>query len=86
MIFLSLGVDQNVVNKNNDKLVQLWHKHRIHQVHEISRCIGKAKRHHQIIIESISGREGRLRYITWLDFDLMVTGTEINLREDFGSG
>jgi hypothetical protein len=72
--------------KNNDKLVQLRHKHQIHQIHEISRGIGKAKRHNQILIESISGREGRLWYVRWLDFYLMVTRTKINLGENPGSG
>jgi hypothetical protein len=41
MLFFILRVDQNVINEDHDKLVQLGHEHRIHQVHEVSRSIGK---------------------------------------------
>jgi hypothetical protein len=43
MFFLILGVDQDVINEYNDKLDQLWHEHRIHQVHEMCRSIGEFK-------------------------------------------
>jgi hypothetical protein len=44
MLFFTLGIDQDVVSEDNDKLVQLWHEHGVHQVHEMCRSIGEPKR------------------------------------------
>jgi hypothetical protein len=30
MIFFILGVDQDVINEDHDKLVQLWHEYGVH--------------------------------------------------------
>jgi hypothetical protein len=30
MLFLTLGIDQDVVNEYHDKLVQLWHEYGVH--------------------------------------------------------
>jgi hypothetical protein len=43
MLFIILGVDQDVINEDNDKLVQLRHEYGIHQVHEMCRSIGEPK-------------------------------------------
>jgi hypothetical protein len=43
MIFFTIGIDQDVVNEDNHKLVQLRHEYRVHQVHEICRSIGTPK-------------------------------------------
>jgi hypothetical protein len=85
MLFCSLGVDEYVVNKDYDKLIKLWHKHRIHEVHEVGWSIGKTERHDQIFIQAISGREGCLWNIARSNLDLMIAGAEVNLGEDFGS-
>jgi hypothetical protein len=61
MIFFSLGIDQDVINEDNDKLVQIRHEYRVHQVHEMCKSIGESKRHNQILIQSISGGESGLR-------------------------
>jgi hypothetical protein len=34
MVFVVLGVDKDVVNEDYDKLIQLFHKYLIHEVHE----------------------------------------------------
>jgi hypothetical protein len=34
MVFAVLGVDKDVVNEDHDKLIQLFHKHFVHEVHE----------------------------------------------------
>ena len=34
MIFVTLGVDKDVINEDYNKLVQLFHKYLIHEVHE----------------------------------------------------
>jgi hypothetical protein len=43
MLFFTLGIDQDVIDEDNNKLVQLWHEYRVHQVHEMCRSIGESK-------------------------------------------
>jgi hypothetical protein len=43
MLFFTLGIDQDVINEDHDKLVQLRHEHRVHQVHEMRRSTGESK-------------------------------------------
>jgi hypothetical protein len=43
MLFFTLGIDQDVINEDHDKLVQLRHEYRVHQVHEMCRSIGEFK-------------------------------------------
>jgi hypothetical protein len=86
ILFFILGVEQDVVNENHDKLVQLRHEYGVHQVHEMCRSIGESKRHNQILIQPIPGGEGSLRDVFQTDLDLMVTRTEIDLRKDLSTG
>jgi hypothetical protein len=72
MLFFTLGIDQDVINKYHDKLVQLWHEYGVHQVHEMCMSIGESKRHNQILIQPIPG-EASLRNIFRVDLDLMIT-------------
>jgi len=39
MVFLILGINKDVINENHDKLVELRHEYRVHEVHEVSRGI-----------------------------------------------
>jgi hypothetical protein len=73
MLLFALRVDQDVVNEEHDKLVQLRHEHRFHQVHEMCRSIGESKRHNQILVQHVPSGEGSLRNIFWMDLDLMIT-------------
>jgi hypothetical protein len=43
MLLFTLGIDQDVINEDHDKLVQLWHEHGVHQVHKMCRSIGESK-------------------------------------------
>jgi hypothetical protein len=43
ILFFILGVDQDVVNEDHDKLAQLRHEYGVHQVHEMCRSIGESK-------------------------------------------
>jgi hypothetical protein len=45
MLLFVLGVDQDVINEDHNKLVQLQHEYKVHQVHEMCRSIGESKRH-----------------------------------------
>jgi hypothetical protein len=43
MLFLTLTKDQDVINEDHNKLVQLFHENRVHQVYEVSGGIGQTK-------------------------------------------
>jgi hypothetical protein len=43
MLLFTLGVDQDVINEDHDKFVQLRHEYGVHQVHEMCRSIGESK-------------------------------------------
>jgi hypothetical protein len=86
MLFFTLGIDQDIINEDHDKLVQLRHEYGVHQVHEMCRSIGESKRHNQILVQPIPGREGSLRNIFHTDLDLMITRTEIDLGKDSCTG
>jgi hypothetical protein len=85
MLLFTLGIDQDVINEDHDKLVQFWHKYGVHQLHEMCRSIGEPERHNQILVQLIPGREGSLRDIFQMDLDLMITRTEIDLEKDFST-
>jgi hypothetical protein len=86
MLFFTHGIDQDDVNEYHDKLVQLQHEYRVHQVYEMCRIIGESKRHNQILIQPIPGGEGNLRNVFRVDLDLMVTQSKIDLGKDFSTG
>jgi hypothetical protein len=79
MLFLTLKKDQDVINKDHDKLVQLFHENRVHQVHEVSGGVGQTKRHYHILIKAVSGQESSLRDIFFTDLDLMIARMKVNL-------
>jgi hypothetical protein len=81
----SLRVYKNVVSEYHDKLVQLRHEDKVHEVHEVCWCICQPKRHHKILIETISCSESRLGYIFDMNLDLVTARAEINLGEHLGS-
>jgi hypothetical protein len=86
MLFFILGVDQDVINKYHDKLVQLRHEYEVHKVHVMCSSIDESKRHNQILIQPIPGRENSLRNVFQMDLDLMVTRMEIDLQKDLRTG
>jgi hypothetical protein len=65
VIFKIFEINQKIVNKNHNEFIEFRHEDRIHEIHEICRCIGKIKGHNQIFIESISGGESYFWNITW---------------------
>jgi hypothetical protein len=86
MIFRIFGINQNVINEDHNEFVEFLDEDRVHEIHELRWGIGKTKRHYQIFIESISGGKGYFWNVTWPNLDLMISGTEVNLREYFSSG
>jgi hypothetical protein len=68
MLIFIFGVDQDVINEYG-----------VHQVHEMCMSIGESKRHNQVLIQPVPGRECSLRNVFWTDLDLMITRTKIDL-------
>jgi hypothetical protein len=85
MLFLTFRRDQDVIYEDHDKLVQLIHENRVHQVHEVRGGVGQTKRHYQILIHTISGGESSLWDIFFTDLDFMIARMKVNLREDLCS-
>src|ERR1044072_2490372 len=85
MLFFTLGVYQNVVDKDNHELVQERSENTVHVVHEHRWCIGNTERHHKILVVTITSSERSLSYIGFLDSYLMITRLQIYLRENSGS-
>ena len=57
MIFLGLGINENIINEDDHKDIKFLHEDAIHQIHEISRRIGEAEGHDSKFIETISSRK-----------------------------
>jgi hypothetical protein len=85
MFYLAFGIDENIVDKDHDEFIELCHEHRVHEVHEVSWGICKTKRHYQELVKTITSGEGGFRNVGRSNFDLMITGAKVNLREDFGT-
>jgi hypothetical protein len=81
MLFLTFRKDQDVIYEDHNKLVELFHENRVHQVHEVSGGVGQTKRHHQILIKTISGGESSLWDIFFMDLDLMIARMKVNLQK-----
>ena len=50
MLFLCLGEDQNIINKDHHEDIQIIHEDHVHQVHEVGRGIGQAEGHGRVLI------------------------------------
>ena len=84
MLLFIARIYQDIIKEDHDKLVQFSHEHRIHEIHEVSRCICKTEEHDEILIQPISRRESCLRYIFRTDLDLMIPRSQVNLGEYLG--
>jgi hypothetical protein len=86
MLFFTLKIDQDVINEDHGKLVELRYEYEVHRVHKMCRSIGESKRHNQILIQPIPGREGGLENVFRTDLDLMITQIKIDFGKDFSTG
>jgi len=73
MIFFGLGINKNIIDKDDHKDIKFLHEDAIHQIHEISQCIGEAERHNSELIKTISSRESHFWNIFFPELDLMIT-------------
>jgi hypothetical protein len=45
MFLFIFGIDQDIIDEDNDKFVELRHENRVHEVHKMSWDISKTKGH-----------------------------------------
>jgi hypothetical protein len=79
MFFLALGIDENIIDKDHDKFIELRHKHGVHEVHEVGWGIRETKRHYQELVKTITSGESGFRNVTRSNFDLMITRPKVDL-------
>jgi hypothetical protein len=85
VFFIAFGVDENIIDKDHDKFVEFRHEHGVHEVHEVGWGIRETEGHYQELVKTITSGESSFRNVARSNFDLMITGMKVNLREDFGS-
>jgi hypothetical protein len=85
MLYLIFGVDEGIIDKDHYDFVELHHKHGVREVHEVGWGICETKGHHQELVKTITSGKGSFRNITRSNFDLVVTRTNVELGENFGS-
>jgi hypothetical protein len=79
--FFALGVNQYTIDEHYDKLVKVFHKDRVHQIHIVSRGSSQSKIHHCILVWTIPPIVGNLWKVTCLYFQLILSRLKINFRE-----
>ena len=82
MLLLRLGVDQDVVNKYHNKLIQIGLKYPMHQIHECRWSICQSKKHQCELEMPIPRTKCCLRDINLLNSLLIITGVKIYLGVD----
>src|ERR1051325_3211966 len=82
MISSTLGMNQNIINEHNHKLIQILMKNTIHIFHKYTRSISHTKRHYRILIVTIPYSKSSLLNILSFHTNLMITGPQINLTEN----
>jgi hypothetical protein len=85
MVLLVFGIDKDIIDEDHYEFVELRHKHRVHEIHEVGWGICETKRHHQELVKTITSGESSFRNVTRSNFDFMITRTKIDLGENFGS-
>ena len=77
VLLFGLEIDQDIINKNHDKLIEVWRKDVIHQVHEYRRSTGNSEWHNKELEMSTSHLKGSLRYILSFHPHLVITRIKI---------
>ncbi len=78
------GVDQDIVDVHNNKLVEELPKHLVHKPLENGRGVGEAIRHDPVFIVARGGNERRLPLVAFPDMNKIIGATHVQLREDAG--
>src|SRR3954469_2155273 len=81
MLLLRLGVNQNVIQIYHHKLIEILHENRVHEPREGGRCVGETEGHDRVLVQAIAGGESCFRNIFLANLDLMITTSQVKLRE-----
>ena len=82
MFLLKMGVDQNVVNEDHDKMIQVGLEYPMHEIHECCWGIRQSKGHHYELKVPIPRPERSLRDISLPNSQLLVSSVKIYLGVD----
>jgi hypothetical protein len=85
VFFLAFGIDENVIDKDHDKFIELRHEQGVHEVHEVGWIICKSERHYQELVEIITSGKSGFGNVARSNLDLVVARTKINFRKNFGT-
>jgi hypothetical protein len=85
VIFLALRIDENIINKDHDKFIELRHEHGVHEIHEVGMSISESERHNQELVKTITSGKSSFRNVARSNLDLVVARTKVDLREDLGT-
>ena len=81
-LFLRLGVDQDVVNKDHNKMIQIGLEYPMHEIYECRWRICQPERHHCELEMPIPRPKRCLRDIGLPNSQMMITGAKVYLRVD----
>jgi hypothetical protein len=81
VFFFALGVKQHIIDEHYDKLVQMFHKDLIRQIHKVGWDFYQSKMHHRLLVRTIPQNEGRLQKVTCLYFQLILSRSKIDFKE-----
>ena len=79
-------VDQDVIKIDDHELTSEGAHHLVHQTHEGAWSVGEAERHHEPLLESLSGFERHLPLVSRADSYLMIPVSQIKLGEYCSAG
>jgi hypothetical protein len=83
VIVLALRIDENIIDKDHDKFIELRHEHGVHEGHEVARSISESERYDQELVKTITSGKSGFRNVARSNLDLVVARTKVDLREDF---
>ena len=85
MVFLRLGEDEDVINEDDHKVVEIGAEHVVHCLHETSWCVRQAKGHDLELIMPVPSGEGGFLDILLSNSNLMIARLQVNFRENLCS-
>ena len=81
MIILVLGIDQNVIEIDQDEVICVGVEDEVHHARECWRNVDKAERHDSVFVGTIACSECCLGDVLFANANLMIAHTEVKLGE-----
>ena len=80
---LVLGVDEDVIEGNNDKNIEFLSWNLVNIALEACRCVGQPRKNYLVLEMAVSSPESRFSFIALFYPNLMVSSSEVKLGESF---